>query len=144
MAFGRSILARRFSTWLFQIAVNLCRDWHRRPPPEPHDPDTLAEIRAGMDPSAILVFRDQPFTDDQPALDQRQPQRHLLTAHVGGTSWTQSYDAALGRFALAGKSGYLDPDTYVSEKSIDAARMRSTGVSIIDRNEARPTAAGRT
>ena len=26
--------ARRFSTWLFQIAVNLCRDWHRRPPPE--------------------------------------------------------------------------------------------------------------
>src|SRR5439155_19433677 len=29
---------RRFSTWLFQIAVNLCRDWHRRPPPEPVDP----------------------------------------------------------------------------------------------------------
>src|SRR5512135_794043 len=27
--------SRRFSTWLFQIAVNLCRDWHRRPPPEP-------------------------------------------------------------------------------------------------------------
>jgi RNA polymerase sigma-70 factor (ECF subfamily) len=26
---------RRFSTWLFQIAVNLCRDWQRRPPPEP-------------------------------------------------------------------------------------------------------------
>ena len=32
---------RRFSTWLFQIAVNLARDWHRRPPPEPHDPATL-------------------------------------------------------------------------------------------------------
>src|SRR2546428_726643 len=28
---------RRFSTWLFQIAVNLCRDWRRRPPPEPVD-----------------------------------------------------------------------------------------------------------
>jgi RNA polymerase sigma-70 factor (ECF subfamily) len=27
--------ARRFSTWLFQIALNLARDWHRRPPPEP-------------------------------------------------------------------------------------------------------------
>jgi RNA polymerase sigma-70 factor (ECF subfamily) len=25
---------RRFSTWLFQIAVNLCRDWHRRRPPD--------------------------------------------------------------------------------------------------------------
>jgi len=32
---------RPFSTWLFQIAVNLCRDWHRRPPPEPRDPATL-------------------------------------------------------------------------------------------------------
>jgi RNA polymerase sigma-70 factor (ECF subfamily) len=29
---------RRFSTWLFQIALNLCRDWHRRPPPDPIDP----------------------------------------------------------------------------------------------------------
>ncbi len=36
--------ARRFSTWLFQIAVNLCRDWHRRPPPEPIDP---ADVPAG-------------------------------------------------------------------------------------------------
>jgi RNA polymerase sigma factor (sigma-70 family) len=26
-------VARRFSTWLFQIAVNLCRDWHRRQAP---------------------------------------------------------------------------------------------------------------
>jgi RNA polymerase sigma-70 factor (ECF subfamily) len=41
---------RRFSTWLFQIAVNLCRDWHRRPPPEPHDPATLE--RAGPDATA--------------------------------------------------------------------------------------------
>ena len=31
--------SRRFSTWVFQIAVNLCRDWHRRPPPEPVEPD---------------------------------------------------------------------------------------------------------
>src|SRR5437899_7367288 len=38
--------ARRFSTWLFQIAVNLCRDWNRRPPPEPVDPAD-AEARAG-------------------------------------------------------------------------------------------------
>jgi len=30
-----------------------------------HDGETLAEIRAGMDEHAILVFRDQPFTDDE-------------------------------------------------------------------------------
>ncbi len=27
--------SRKFSTWLFQIAVNLCRDWHSRRPPSP-------------------------------------------------------------------------------------------------------------
>jgi alpha-ketoglutarate-dependent 2,4-dichlorophenoxyacetate dioxygenase len=30
-----------------------------------HDPETLAEIRAGMDAYAVLVFRDQPFADDE-------------------------------------------------------------------------------
>jgi alpha-ketoglutarate-dependent 2,4-dichlorophenoxyacetate dioxygenase len=30
-----------------------------------HDGETLAEIRAGMDDYAVLVFRDQPFTDDE-------------------------------------------------------------------------------
>jgi RNA polymerase sigma-70 factor (ECF subfamily) len=25
---------RRFSTWLFQIAINCCRDWYRRRPPD--------------------------------------------------------------------------------------------------------------
>ena len=30
-----------------------------------HDRDSLAEIRAGMDEYAILVFHDQPFTDDE-------------------------------------------------------------------------------
>ena len=30
-----------------------------------HDPETLAEIRAGMDEYAVLVFRDQAFTDDE-------------------------------------------------------------------------------
>jgi alpha-ketoglutarate-dependent 2,4-dichlorophenoxyacetate dioxygenase len=29
------------------------------------DPDTLAEIRAGMDEYAVLVFHDQPFADDE-------------------------------------------------------------------------------
>ena len=30
-----------------------------------HDPETLAAIRAGMDEYAVLVFRDQPFTDGE-------------------------------------------------------------------------------
>ena len=34
-AAGRFDARRRFSTWLFQIAINLARDWRRRPPPEP-------------------------------------------------------------------------------------------------------------
>ena len=33
--------SRRFSTWLFQIALNLARDWQRRRPPEPVDPTTI-------------------------------------------------------------------------------------------------------
>ncbi len=30
-----------------------------------HDAETLAEIRAGMDEFAVLVFRDQPFADEE-------------------------------------------------------------------------------
>jgi alpha-ketoglutarate-dependent 2,4-dichlorophenoxyacetate dioxygenase len=30
-----------------------------------HDPETLGHIRAGMDEYAVLVFRDQPFADDE-------------------------------------------------------------------------------
>lgn len=52
---------RRFSTWLFQIAVNLCRDWHRRPPPEPHPlddgpaPDQHARTDAALDAQQLLA-----------------------------------------------------------------------------------------
>src|SRR5258706_8910821 len=38
---------RRFSTWLFQIALNLCRDWRRRPPPEPVDMATIERTADG-------------------------------------------------------------------------------------------------
>lgn len=49
-AAGRFDPARRFSTWLFQIAINLTRDWQRRSPPEPVDPMTL-EATAAVAPS---------------------------------------------------------------------------------------------
>src|SRR5512144_2606774 len=41
-AAGRFDGERRFSTWLFQIALNVARDWRRRPPPEPVDPAALS------------------------------------------------------------------------------------------------------
>ena len=56
---------RRFSTWLFQIALNLARDWHRRRPPEPVDPGTVADLAtdaggllaadAGLDARRLLA-----------------------------------------------------------------------------------------
>ncbi len=52
---------RRFSTWLFQIAVNLCRDWHRRAPPEPQEredepaPDVQARTDAALDAEQLLA-----------------------------------------------------------------------------------------
>jgi RNA polymerase sigma factor (sigma-70 family) len=59
-AAGRFDPTRRFSTWLFQIALNLCRDWHRRPPPDPVDPHDIvltspAPSDAGLDARALLA-----------------------------------------------------------------------------------------
>ncbi len=52
---------RRFSTWLYQIAVNLCRDWRRRPPPEAAEiperpvPSHVARAQAGIDAQRLLA-----------------------------------------------------------------------------------------
>jgi len=52
---------KRFSTWLFQIALNLCRDWHRRSVPagdataEPVATSDLARREAAMDAAALLA-----------------------------------------------------------------------------------------
>jgi RNA polymerase sigma-70 factor (ECF subfamily) len=53
---------KRFSTWLFQIAVNLCRDWRRRVPPEVTDAadetaaaEHLDRVDAGMDAVRLLA-----------------------------------------------------------------------------------------
>jgi RNA polymerase sigma-70 factor (ECF subfamily) len=53
-AAGRFDPARRFSTWLFQIALNLCRDWRRRPPPEPVDPATIEDTAAAPGAAAAV------------------------------------------------------------------------------------------
>jgi len=52
---------RRFSTWLFQIAVNLCRDWQRRRPPDPAEPvelpmtaDPVTHIERRIDTARLL------------------------------------------------------------------------------------------
>jgi len=57
---------RRFSTWLFQIALNLARDWHARRPPEPADPATAERLPGS----------DAPFS----ATEARMDARRLLAA----------------------------------------------------------------
>ena len=57
---------RRFSTWLFQIAVKLCRDWHRRPPPEPRPASDepagvgLEQTEAALDAAQLLARLPEP------------------------------------------------------------------------------------
>jgi alpha-ketoglutarate-dependent 2,4-dichlorophenoxyacetate dioxygenase len=47
-----------------------------------HDPETLAAIRGGMDEHAVLVFRDQPFTDAE-QLDFAQRLDGVLHTKLG-------------------------------------------------------------
>jgi RNA polymerase sigma-70 factor (ECF subfamily) len=62
-AAGRFDRGRRFSTWLFAIALNLARDWRRRPPAEPVEPretmavaaDGQARVDAGLDAMRLLA-----------------------------------------------------------------------------------------
>ena len=63
-AAGRFDPGRRFSTWLFQIALNLARDWRRRPPADPvsgervgtlSGPDPIAAADAAVDVERLLA-----------------------------------------------------------------------------------------
>ena len=58
-------VSRRFSTWLFQIAVNLCRDWFRRQAPAAEDevddvaaPATSTDAR--LDAERLLMLLPEP------------------------------------------------------------------------------------
>ena len=83
--------------------------------------DTLAEIRAGLDEYAVLVFREQPFTDDEQLAFARRLDGELHTK-TGSRVLMQS---RLGNEAVAdisnldGDGGLLKPD--------DRRRMYSLG-----------------
>lgn len=47
--------SRRFSTWLFQIAVNLCRDWFRRRRPDDHVDAAAVAASPGAEPAEIRL-----------------------------------------------------------------------------------------
>jgi RNA polymerase sigma factor (sigma-70 family) len=57
---GRFDRRRRFSTWLFQIALNLARDWHRRlapvgPAPSEDPPAPPLAVDAAIDARRLLA-----------------------------------------------------------------------------------------
>jgi len=70
-----------------------------------HDPETLAEIRAGMDEYAVLVFHDQPFTDDEQLAFAQRLDGQLHTK----TGSSALYKSRLGNEALADVSN-VDAD----------------------------------
>ncbi|MGH7319108.1 MAG: TauD/TfdA dioxygenase family protein [Candidatus Rokuibacteriota bacterium] len=86
-----------------------------------HDRETLARIRAGMDEYAVLVFRDQPFTDDeQLAFAQR----------LDGQLHSRTGSAVLGKSRLGNEA--LSDISNVDEsgellKSDDRRRMYGLG-----------------
>jgi alpha-ketoglutarate-dependent 2,4-dichlorophenoxyacetate dioxygenase len=86
-----------------------------------HDAETLAEIRAGMDEYAVLVFRDQPFTDEEQLTFARRLDGELHTK-TGSRVLVKS---RLGNEAVADISN-LDEDGGIM-KSGDRRRMYSLG-----------------
>lgn len=86
-----------------------------------HEPDTLAEIRAGMDEYAVLVFRDQPFADGE-QLDFAQRLDGQLHAKTGISVLRKS---RLGNEALSDISN-LDENGEIM-KSDDRRRMYGLG-----------------
>ena len=86
-----------------------------------HDPATLAEIRAGMDQFAVLVFRDQLFTDEE-QLGFAQRLDGELHTKTGSRVLTKN---RLGNEAVADISN-LDEEGGIVRSS-DRRRMYSLG-----------------
>jgi alpha-ketoglutarate-dependent 2,4-dichlorophenoxyacetate dioxygenase len=86
-----------------------------------HDADTLAEIRGGMDEFAVLVFRDQPFTDAEQIAFARRLDGELHT-RTGSRVLTKS---RLGNEAV-GDISNLDEAGGIMQ-STDRRRMYSLG-----------------
>ena len=86
-----------------------------------HDAGTLAEIRAGMDQYAVLVFHDQPFTDDEQIAFARRLDGELHTK----TGASALYKNRLGTEALADISNVDEAGEIM--KSDDRRRAYSLG-----------------
>jgi alpha-ketoglutarate-dependent 2,4-dichlorophenoxyacetate dioxygenase len=86
-----------------------------------HDPETLAAIRGGMDEYAVLVFRDQPFTDAE-QLDFAQRLDGMLHTKLGISALQKN---RLGNEAL-GDISNLDENGEIM-KSDNRRRMYGLG-----------------
>jgi alpha-ketoglutarate-dependent 2,4-dichlorophenoxyacetate dioxygenase len=86
-----------------------------------HDRDTLERIRAGMDEHAVLVFHDQPFTDEEQLAFARRFDGHLHT-RTGASALGKS---RLGTEALADISNVDEAGELL--KSDDRRRMYGLG-----------------
>jgi len=88
-----------------------------------HDAETLAEIRAGMDTYAILVFRNQPFTDEQ---------QIAFAQRLDGQLHTKTGTAALG-FNRLGNDALADISNLDERGDISKADNRRRAYSLGNR-----------
>ena len=73
-----------------------------------HDPETLDQIRAGMDEYAVLVFRNQPFADDeQLAFAQRLDGELHTKLGISALQKNRLGDEALGDISNLDQSGEI-------------------------------------
>ena len=73
-----------------------------------HDPETLRQIRAGMDEYAVLVFRDQPFADDEQLAFARRLDGELHTKlGISALQKNRLGNEALGDISNLDESGEI-------------------------------------